>query len=346
MVRLFPVDSGGDEKAWPLPRAYPSEDECLKHINAETVDEVITILSDHMEKAKVIAGGTDLVRLLGNNIESPTVLVNIKTIPSLAGIAEDTEGLRIGTLTMIHDIEASEIIRDEYSMLAEAARLVASPQIRNMATVGGNLCQSTNCWYYRMAWVTGRTFACRRKGGTICYAVDGDNRYHAIIGGEGCFAPCTSDIAPVLVALDAKLKITGPNGERVTTVEEFYTPLGNILKPNELITEIQIPTIKPGTKQRYLKFRLRKAIDPAISSVAATITAEAGIVIDARIVLGGVAPMPYRAFAAEEVIRGKVITENLAEISAKVAMNEAAPLSGNAYKVPITKTLIKRALLD
>lgn len=346
MARWVPVDNGTDEKAWSLLRAYPSGSECLKHINAETVDEVIMILSDYMGKSKPIAGGTDLIRLLKNNIESPMVLVNIKTIPGLTGITEDAEGLRIGALTTIHDIETSPIIRDEYSMLAEAAHSVASPQIRKMATIGGNLCQSTNCWYYRMEPVTGRTFICRRKGGTTCYATAGDNRYHAIMGGKGCFAPCTSDIAPALVALDARLKIKGPNGERITTVEQFYTPLGNILKPNELITEIQVPTIKPGTRQRYFKFRLRKAIDPALSSVAAAITAEEGVVVDVRIVLGGVAPTPYRAFAAEEVVREKVMTEKLAEIAAKAAMNEAVPLSGNAYKVPITKALIKRALLD
>jgi xanthine dehydrogenase YagS FAD-binding subunit len=346
LAQWVPVGSGTDKKAWPLLRVHPSGNECLKHINAETVDEAIMILSDYMGKAKPIAGGTDLIRLLRNHIESPMVLVNIKTIPNLSGITEDAEGLRIGTLTTIHDIETSPIIRDEYSMLSEAAHLVASPQIRRMATIGGNLCQSTNCWYYRMEPVTGTTFICRRKGGTTCYATAGDNRYHAIMGGKGCFAPCLSDLAPALVALDAKLKITGPDGERGTTVEQFYTPLGNILKPNELITEIRVPTIKPGTRQRYFKFRLRKAIDPALSSVAAAITAEAGVVVDARIVLGGVAPMPYRAFAAEGMIRGKVITENLAEISAKAAMSEAAPLSGNAYKVPITKALIKRALLD
>jgi xanthine dehydrogenase YagS FAD-binding subunit len=318
----------------------------LKHVNAESVAEVIMILSDHRGKAKPIAGGTDLIRLLRNNIESPQVLVNIKTIPGLTGITEDAMGLRIGTLTSLHAIETSPIVRDEYSLLAEAAHLVASPQIKKMATIGGNLCQSTNCWYYRREPVTGRTFICRRKGGTTCYATAGDNRYHAIMSGMGCFAPCTSDMAPALVALDAKLKITGPNGERVTTVEQFYTPLGNILKPNELITEIQVPAIKPETKQRYLKFRLRKAIDPPLSSVAAAVTVEAGVVVDARIVLGAVAPIPYRAFAAEEVIRGKAMTENLAEVSAKAAMSEAAPLSGNAYKVPITQALIRRALLD
>ena len=264
----------------------------------------------------------------------------------MASLTEDAEGLTIGALATIRDIETSAIIKGKYSMLAEAAHSVASPQIRNMATVGGNLCQDVNCWYYRRARVTGRTFACRRKGGTICYAVAGDNRYHAIIGGKECFAVCTSDMAPALVALDAAIKIAGPNGERVIPLEEFYTALGNILKPDELITEIQVPTVKPNTKQRYLKFRLRKAIDHAIASVAVAISTEAGVVINARIVLGGVAPTPYRAFGAEDAIRGKVITDSVAEISAKVAVSEAVPLSMNTYKVPITETLVKRAILD
>lgn len=318
----------------------------LKHVNARTVDEAIAVLSDYGEEARIIAGGTDLLRLLKNKIAAPVVLVNIKAVPGLAGITEDVEGLKIGTLTTISDIETSAIIKDKYSVLAEAAHSVASPQIRNMATIAGNLCQDVNCWYYRRARVTGRTFACRRKGGTICYAVAGDNRYHAIIGGKECFAVCTSDMAPALIALDAAIKIAGPNGERIVPLEEFYTPWGNILKPNELVTEIQVPTIKASTKQRYLKFRLRKAIDHAISSVAAVIITEAGVVTKARIVLGGVAPTPYRAFGAEGAIRGKVITDSVAEISAKVAVSEAVPLSMNTYKVPITETLVKRAILD
>src|SRR4030042_4476943 len=276
LARFALVENRVNEKDLSLLRRHRFERKCWKHINAETVEEAIAILSDYMGEAKAIAGGTDLIRLLVNNIESPMVLVNIKSIPGLASIAEDAEGLRIGILTTIHDIETSPIIRDEYSMLAEAAHLVASPQIRNMATVGGNLCQNVQCWYYRMPGGTGRTFTCRRKGGRTCYAVAGDNRYHSIVGGKECFAACISDIAPALVALDAKLKITGPNGERFMKVEEFYTPWGNILKPNELVTEIQVPAIMPSTKQRYLKFRLRKAIDPAVSSVAGGVTTGAG----------------------------------------------------------------------
>jgi len=318
----------------------------VQHFDARTIDNAVSLLSQYREEAKIIAGGVDLISLMKNKVMLPDVLVNIKTIPGLANIAGGVEGLRMGTVATIHDIEKSAIIKNHYSMIAEAAHLVASPQIRNMATLGGNLCQNVNCWYYRREMSTGSTFHCRRKGGTICYAVDGDSRYHAIIDGKECFAVCASDMATALVALDAKIKIAGPICERLVKIEEFYRPLGNILKPNELITELQVSAIKPGTKQRYLKFRLRKAIDFAILSVASVITTEAGIVTDARIVLGGVAPMPYRAFGAEEAIIGKVINESLAEMSAKAAVKEAAPLSGNAYKVPIAEALIKRALLS
>jgi len=264
----------------------------------------------------------------------------------MAYIKEDAEGLKIGPLTTIRDIEASPIIRDKYAILAEAAHSVAAPHIRKMATISGNLCQDVQCWYYRRSPITGRSFFCRRKGGELCYAVAGENAYHAIMGGNKCFAVCPSDMAPALLALGATLKIASPDGEKVVFLDEFYTALENILEPDEIITEIQVPAVSPGTKQRYLKFRLRKAIDFAISSVATVITTEAGRAASARIVLGGVAPMPYRALRAEDVLRGEVITENLAEIAAEAAVSEAVPLSMNAYKVPITKALVKRAIAE
>ncbi|GAG76191.1 unnamed protein product, partial [marine sediment metagenome] len=211
----------------------------LKYFNARTIGEAVLLLDDHKE-AKIIAGGVDLTRLMKNEVVAPKVLVNIGTIPDLAYITEDAEGLKIGPLTTITDIATSAIIRDRYSLLAEAAHSVSSPQIRNMVTIGGNLCQDVNCWYYRMPPVNGRTFFCYRKGGITCYAVVGDNRYHAIIGGDKCHAVCQSDMAPALVALDAKVKIASPSEEKIIPLEEFYLPLGNILKPNELITELQV----------------------------------------------------------------------------------------------------------
>ncbi|MFC1941554.1 FAD binding domain-containing protein, partial [Chloroflexota bacterium] len=264
----------------------------------------------------------------------------------LAAIKEEAEELKIGALATIHDIEVSPIIKGKYRLLAEAAHSIAADQVRNMATVGGNLCQHVRCWYYRRPPVTGQSFFCYRKGGEQCYAIAGNNTYHAIIGGGECHAVCPSDMAPALIALAARMKIAGPDGYRLLPLDEFYTNLRNVLRSDEIITEIQVPSPKPGTKQRFHKFRLRKAIDFAISSVAATITTEADRVSDARIVLGGIAPTPYRAIYAEASIKGKVITESVTEVAAKAAVDEAVPMSMNAYKLPITEALIRRAILE
>ena len=314
--------------------------------NAKTVEEAASLLSGYMGKAKVIAGGVDIIRLMKNEVILPDALVNIKTIPGLAFIKENDDGLKIGSMTTIHDIDTSKVTRDRYSLLAEAAHSVAAPQLRNMSTVGGNLCQEVSCWYYRMSPVTGRSFSCRRKGGKQCYAVTGDNTYHAIINGGKCHAVCPSDMAVALIALDAKVKIASQDGGKIIPLEEFYTAMGNILKTDEIITEIQVPHLGPSVRQRYLKFRIRKTIDFAIVSVAATLTTETGVVSDARIVLGGIASTPYRANSAEEAIKGSRITENVAEIVAKEAIAEAKPLTMNSYKLPITEALVKQAILE
>ena len=345
MTELQLVDTRTIDEALALLSKYQIKLEHVEHYNAETTDEAVSLLDKYLEEVKVIAGGVDLISLMKSKVMLPKVLVNIKTIPDLAYIAEDAEGLKIGTLTTIHHIETSVTIRDKYCMLAKAAHSVSSPQIRNMATIGGNICQGVRCWYYRRSPVTGLSFFCRRKGGERCYAINGDNTYHAIIGGQGCYAVCPSDMAAALIALRAKVKIVGPVGVRTIPLDEFYTVMGNILKPNEIITEIEVPTLKPSTRQQYLKFRLRKAIDFAISSVAVAITTEAGVVSNARIVLGGVAPVPYRAIAAEDALEGKMITESVAEISAKASVCEAAPLSMNAYKLSVTKALVKRVIV-
>lgn len=325
---------------------YWIEPKPLEHFNARSIDEAISLLNKYKEEARIIAGGTDLIRLMKNKVTLPKVLVNIKTIPDIAYIKKEAEGLKIGALTTIKAIETSPIIRDKYPVLAEAAHSVASPHIRNMATVVGNLCQDVQCWYYRRSPLTGRSFFCHRKGGNLCYAVAGENAYHAIISKDCCFAVCLSDMASALVTLDARIKMASPEGEREVPLGEFYTDLGNILKPNEMITEIWVPTLKPDTNQRYLKFRLRKTIDFAISSVAAAITTEAGRVNNARIVLGGVASAPYRALKAEDILIGERITERLAERASEAAVSEAVPLTKNAYKVPITRALVKRAILS
>lgn len=344
MTHIEPLDRRTIDESLSSLTKYGLKPKYFEYFNALTIDDAVTLLSEYMEEARVIAGGVDLVGLMKNRVMTPKILVNIKSIPDLAYIKEDAEGLKIGALTTINDIEMSPIIRRKYIVLAEAAHSVAGPQIRNMGTIGGNLCQDARCWYYRRSPVTGRVFFCYRKGGKLCYAVGGDNRYHAVIGGKRCFAVCPSDMAPALVALKAKVKIASAVGERVVSVEEFYTPLGNILKSNEIITELQVPALPPGSRQRYLKFRLRQAIDFALSSVAAVITVEGGVVSKAGIVLGGVAPIPYRATATEEALQGEMVTETVAEAAAKAALIEAKPLSMNAYKIPITEALIRKAI--
>lgn len=318
-----------------------------EYYNAKTVDEAVSILDEYRGEAKIIAGGIDLIGLMKNKVLSPRVLINIKTIPNMKYVVENVSGIAIGALTLINDIERSALIKSKYPILLEAAHSVASPQIRNMATIGGNLCQDVRCWYYRRSPVTGISFDCQRKiQNGICYAINGENQYHAIIGGKKCFAVCPSDMATALLALDARINTVNTTGGRVIPVDKFYTPLGNTLEPNGIITAIQVPKTSTGAKQRFLKFRLRKTIDFAIASVAAVITLNNNIVSNARIVLGGLSPEPYRAVKAEEILMGEAITEMVAEKAAKASVSDAMPLSKNGYKVPIIEALVKRALLE
>jgi xanthine dehydrogenase YagS FAD-binding subunit len=316
----------------------------FKHFNAKTVDEAV---SQVYKSTKLIAGGTDCLGVLKNSVLAtyPEVLINIKTIPGLDYIREDEDGLKVGALATLSEIAASPIVRVRYGILADAAKSVASPQIRNMGTIGGNLCQDVRCWYYRCSPLTGRNYLCYRKRGHECFAIAGDNRYHAILGGKACFAVCPSDTAIALTALHGKMKIRGAAGESTIMVKDFYRTMGNVLKANQMVTEIQVPRPPDGSKQSFLKFRLRKALDFAIVSVAAVVTIEKGLCKDASIVLGAVAPTPLMATKAEEAIRGKAINNVTALEAAKAAVTGAAPLSMNAYKVAITKTLVKRALL-
>jgi xanthine dehydrogenase YagS FAD-binding subunit len=309
--------------------------------NTESVAHAVSLLKSG--NAAVLAGGTDILNLLKTEAfgKSPELLVNIKNIPGLDTISEDSGGLKIGALARVSAIASSEFIKAEYPVLAEAAGSIAAPAIRNMATIAGNLCQEVQCWYFRRSFLTGNTFDCMRKGGKQCYAVSGDNRYHAIIGGKGCFAVCPSDIAVVLATLDATIVTS----KRSILIRDFFETLGNILDSDEIITGIEIPVVPPGTKQKFMKFTIRPALDFSIVSAAVIITTNNDRVTDSRIVLGSVAPTPYRAVYVEESLKGKIIDESTAEKAAEEAVRDAKPLSKNKYKVQITKTLVKRAIL-
>lgn len=320
----------------------------FKHIDVKTVNEACRLLGKHRGKARIIAGGTDLLGILKDRIlpHYPDVIINIKAISKLDYIKEDKQGLKIGALTTLSDIAKSPVIKEKYKVLAEAAYAVGSPQIRNMATLAGNLCQDVRCWYYRYPHHIGGRMLCLRKGSGRCLALSGDNRYHAILEGKRCFAVCPSDTAIALTALDAKISIAGVSKSRIVPVRDFFTTLGNVLKLGEMVTEIQVPRPLEKTKQTFLKSTLRKPIDFAVVSVASVLYVEDGICAEANIVIGAVAPVPIKAVTAERIIKGRAITPEAAAKAAEAAVANAKPLSMNAYKVEITKTLVRRAILS
>ncbi|MBI2952701.1 MAG: FAD binding domain-containing protein [Chloroflexi bacterium] len=319
----------------------------FKHFNARTVAEAVQILKAFEGHAVLNAGGTDLLGALKDRFlpTYPEAVINIKTISGIDYVEEDAEGLRIGAMATLASIARSTVIKERYSVLAEAAGAVATPQIRNVATLGGNLCQDVRCWYYRYPHHVGGRILCLRKGSGPCQAVTGDNRYHAIIEGKRCFAVCPSDTAIALAALDAHIRITGPAGARSVPILDFFKTLGNVLKPDEMVTEIQIPRPADGNRQRFIKLTLRKPIDFAVVSVASIMMVENGICRGARIALGAIAPTPIRATKAEQEIVGKPIDAQTAAAAADVAVAAAKPLSMNGYKAVQARALVQRAIL-
>ncbi len=314
------------------------------HVHARSVNEATELLAAYKGEAKLNAGGTDLLAVLKDRIlpDYPKAIINIKSIPGLNTLYEEEDGVVVGALTTLTDL--IKHLAQSYPLLKEAAMAVASPQIRNIATIGGNLCQDTRCWYYRYPDEIGGRLNCFRKGGRTCPAVAGENRYHAIMGGKQCYAVCPSDTAIALTALGATLRIAGTKGTRTLSIEEFFTPLGNVLASDEMITAIYIPKPSAAARQNFLKFTLRKPIDFGIVSAASLMTLEKGVCTAARIVLGAVAPTPVRALKAEEFLRGKEVTEETAAEAAALALEGAKPLSKNTYKLEIAKTLVKRVV--
>jgi xanthine dehydrogenase YagS FAD-binding subunit len=314
------------------------------HINARSLDEAVTALQRYGKRAAIIAGGTDLLGKMKDEIlpAYPEALVNIKTIPGLNLIEEKKGTLSIGALTRLEDIAIDARIIDGYPALAEAARRTASTHLREMGTIGGNICQDIRCWYYRNQ---NNRFACLRKGGGRCYAIDGDNRYHSIFGGsveQGCYAVHPSDTAPALIALDATIKTS----RRSIKAEDFFqvsVAKTTVLDDDEIVTEIQIP--KPAGTSAFVKFALRKAIDFPIVNCAAMVTVSKKKVTAARICLNAVYVKPYRATAAEDAMKGKAINEANAEAAGAAAVSGARPMPYNAYMVQIAKTMVKRAIL-
>jgi xanthine dehydrogenase YagS FAD-binding subunit len=316
------------------------------HINARTIEEAVSALRRYENRANIIAGGTDLLGKMKDEIlpRYPEALVNVKTIPGLDFIKKERGMLRIGALTRLEDIGKESVIKSKYPALAQAANRTGSPHLREMGTIGGNICQDIRCWYYRNP---NNRFPCLRKGGGRCYAIDGDNRYHSIFGGsveEGCYAVHPSDTAPALIALNTKI-ITS---KRMINAEDFFQVdvlKTTVLDADELVTEIHVPEPSNGARSAFLKVVIRKSIDFPIVNCAALITRSAGKVSAARICLNAVFVKPCRAVRAEETIIEKAIDETTAEAAGISAMSDAKPLEHNRYKVQIGKALVKRAIL-
>jgi xanthine dehydrogenase YagS FAD-binding subunit len=322
----------------------------FENIDVKSVGQAVSLLQKlqrDKKQALVVGGGSEALQLVKDHVLAPDYVINLKTIPGLNMIKAERGGFRIGALTTLADLEDHPGVRDKLLILSAAAGEAASPQIRNAGTIGGNICQRPFCWYFRSS-----NFTCLRKGGQLCYTVTGDGRFHAILGGGPSYIVHPSDTAPALVALDAQIKIVGPAGERIIPLEKFFVLPSvdfrreNILKTGEIVTEIFVPTPKAGSKGFYHKVRERQAWDHAIVAVATVVQSSGGLARDARVVLGGVAPIPWRVPKAESFLRGKKIDDSVAQQAGTIALDGAKPLKDNVYKVKMAQDLVRRGLLE
>jgi len=316
----------------------------FSYIRARSLDEAVRYLS--LDGARAHAGGTDLLGCLRERIFDVTTVVSLAGLKELTGIGETPAGgLRIGALTTIADIARNPVIRSKYLALSMAAAEVASPQLRHQGTIGGNLCQKPRCWYYR------GEFHCLRKGGDQCFAVEGENAYHCIFGGDNCFIVHPSDTAPALIALQASVTIAGPNGRRSVAVENFHMPPSEdytretVLEPAEIVTEIVLPPPAGGLRSSYRKVRARRAWDFALAGVALAIVFSGEQAADCRVVLSGAAPVPWRSAEVEEIIKGRRLERDHALEAAEAAVKNAEPMAQNEYKIPLFRGLIERQLM-
>ena len=313
------------------------------YVRPTTVNEALAVLNDR--PALVHGGGTDLLGCLRDGVFSAGTLVSLSSINELKGIRQAKDGgLRIGALATVADIATSEAVVSRYTALAEAASAVASPQLRNQGTIGGNLCQKPRCWYYR------GHFDCLRKGGDTCYAFNGENQYHCIFGGDMCYIVHPSDTAPALAALGAVCRISGPSASRSVAVESFHVPptedpqRETVLAPDEIVTEIVLPAPSPGLRSSYRKVRTRGAWDFALAGIALAIVFDGDTVRSARIFLSGAAPVPWRSKAAEEAIVGTTLDTATINRAAAATVDGAEPLEHNGYKIPLFEGLMKEQL--
>ncbi len=309
--------------------------------------ELLAAAQSRGDVAYAASGGSDLLGMIKDDLVAPPdAIVDLKRIPGLDEIRSTRSGIEIGGLATVDAISRHPLIQSSYSVLAEAAASVGTPQIRNTGTIAGNVCQRPWCWYFRQG------FSCLKRGGERCYSVSGENQQHAIFGGGPSFIVHPSDTANALVALDADLRITGPGGERRVPASEFFmlpsddVQRENILQPSELLVGIVLRPPSSNQRGTFQKIMDREAWTHAVVSLALTLAIDGGVCRDARIVLGGVAPIPWRVPDAERMLRGQRITEQLAEQVGETALAGARPLAKNGYKVTMARALVRRTVLS
>ena len=311
-----------------------------------SLEETLALVDRYGADAWVMAGGLDTFDWLKDRIRKPSVVVDLSRVTELRGVKEVNGGLEIGAGTTLTEVVKHPVVRDKFGLLAEAAELVASPQIRNQGTLGGNVSQDTRCWYYRSGW------SCYWAGGNICYAdtPTAINREHAILGADRCVAVNPSDTAPALIALDAKMVIRSVRGERVVDAEEYF--LGpdlditrmNVLKPGELLTAIRVPATWAGAAFYFEKVRDRNVWDFPLVNVASAIKFSGTTIQQMRLAVGAVAARPLRLAAVEQAVAGKPRNEDTATMAGQMAIEGAQPLRYNGYKIPLMRNLVKRAI--
>jgi xanthine dehydrogenase YagS FAD-binding subunit len=315
-------------------------------LQPSSISDAQRLLAQNGRDAWILAGGMDSFDWLKDRIKKPKVVVDLSGIVELKGIRTTADGIEIGAMTTLTEIVQHPIIREKYKLLAESAELVASPQIRNQGTIGGNVSQDARCWFFRAGW------PCYRAGGNICYAdtPEGRNREHAILHAERCVAVNPSDTAPALIALDAKFVIRTPKGERVVDAEDYFvgpdidiTSL-HVLKPGELLTAIRIPSALAGARFYFEKVRDRNVWDFPLLNVASAMVLSNGRIERIRIAVNAAAARPLRLNAVEDAVRGKPANAATGEMAGKLAIQGAVALQFNAYKIPMMRNLVKRAI--
>src|SRR3984957_19168976 len=315
-------------------------------LQPDSIAEAQILLHQNGSDAWVLAGGLDSFDWLKDRIKRPKTVVDLSGVEELRGIRTTRDGIEIGAMTTLTEVAQHPIIQEKYSILAQAAELVASPQIRNQGTIGGNVSQDARCWYYRAGW------PCYRAGGNICYAdtPEGRDREHAILHADRCVAVNPSDTAPALIAVDAKFVVRTPKGERVIDAEDYFvgpdidiTSL-HVLKPGELLTAIRIPSAWAGAQFYFEKVRDRNGWDFPLLNVASAMVISNGVIDKIRIAVNGAAARPLRLTAVEDAVRGKQANGSTGAMAGKLAVQGAVALQFNAYKIPLMKNLVKRAI--